>query len=984
MTSSEKREKELNLSPNSRDLAAPLNDADVDDALNFGMDFDAVTSSNNDSGLAMGDLGHLGLEYAGSMGTRSPSLSGFSVNDEASLTSNTSKRSRADFEEDSSLSDGFEASNKKRASLGNIAPTSAPTSGNLGGVTLERKEFNNDDGQGSGEVRMGEFGLALTPQQIRLDREREGRCPDCGLDTHKMVKGPDQRFVKEPLTIEGEVLNGRCLFCNPLADGESVGGNSKTSGTSGNSDRAAKTNRGSKNTDGSAARTKDSKIFYDGDSTNELNGPFSETSISMKLGPSPPPRPSSRSKSLGSNSSKGVGRMGMMCMDNNAMMQNYSHHQEYQQQQQWQMTGNPANHRPFSPQSDRGTPSLSNFSHQSPSMGMAMAKSYSSNNFIPTIAHSRMALMKQRQLPRKHTAMQHAKMAFERAARGSARMQHGSGTSFNQTDLRGKNSGAGNFKSDTNHLSTDGRMRNNISSGSSISGGDSNSVSNTNQDGDDASRCSQRSDGIGMLGKAMAMGMGMNCAENSPKRNQSRIMLSPQSRSPKYALGPPDPPSSGGVKNLHTIQQQQSSSENDMSARKQLKNDRMFGVTSQAARFAHSKLASNIYHHHQFPLEKKTEQSLMEKTLMYLESGGGDITDIIASMRRFPFSLPIQSIACEKLYVLCFDRDHAHAVGLVGGIRSIVDAMEHHPTDVALQRGCAGLIKHLSRASPYNLEMLDRMGAVSMLVSSMERYPQNAPLQESCCWALEGMARGSTAETKMRVAKSGAIHAAMKAVEIFPENESLLRAAFHCLRQLGYNPSSYGNSNPNPQQRQQLSQQQHQEQNNSPYNVTSSGTSRSGGMSGVAGNGGMGRGSVMQGSRGMQVSMQGNGGMQGSGMMQGSGGMQGNIMMQGSGGIQGSIMMMHGSGGMQGNNMMQGSGGMHANAMMQDNDSMQGNATMQRNRTLPNSNSMGGMPGNGGMMSSPNNMLGNGGMMMSPNNNNVMSDSNNRRGSHKK
>ena len=48
----------------------------------------------------------------------------------------------------------------------------------------------------------------------------------------------------------------------------------------------------------------------------------------------------------------------------------------------------------------------------------------------------------------------------------------------------------------------------------------------------------------------------------------------------------------------------------------------------------------------------------------------------------------------------------------------------------------------------------------------------------------------------MRVVKAGGIHATMKVVETFPNNESLLRAAFHCLRQLGYNPSSYGGGGP--------------------------------------------------------------------------------------------------------------------------------------------------------------------------------------------
>lgn len=224
-------------------------------------------------------------------------------------------------------------------------------------------------------------------------------------------------------------------------------------------------------------------------------------------------------------------------------------------------------------------------------------------------------------------------------------------------------------------------------------------------------------------------------------------------------------------------------------------NDNMSALTGNvpvAVRLAHSKLQSSIYHHHIFPLSEETEHAHAEKTLVYIESGSGDICDIIVAMRRFPFSSAIQRVCIEKLYAHCFDQEHAHAIGLVGGIRTVIDAMEHHLDDVALQRGCAGVIKHLASASAYNLDMLDRMGAISTIISTMERHPNSAPLLEACCWALEAMSRSNShPEIKMRVAKGGGIHAAMKAVETFPNNESLLRAAFHCLRQLGYNPSSY-------------------------------------------------------------------------------------------------------------------------------------------------------------------------------------------------
>ena len=166
------------------------------------------------------------------------------------------------------------------------------------------------------------------------------------------------------------------------------------------------------------------------------------------------------------------------------------------------------------------------------------------------------------------------------------------------------------------------------------------------------------------------------------------------------------------------------------------------------------------------------EKAHIEKTLVYLESGSGDVCDIVCAMRRFPFSLSIQRVACNKLYAHCTVQENAHAVGLVGGIRTIIDAMEHHPDDPALQLGCSGVIKHLAMASSYNLDMLDRMGAVAIITSTMERHSMNAPLLESCCWALESMARSPSSELKLSVAQGGGIQAAMRAVEMFPSNVS--------------------------------------------------------------------------------------------------------------------------------------------------------------------------------------------------------------------
>lgn len=52
---------------------------------------------------------------------------------------------------------------------------------------------------------------------LRRDREREGRCADCGAQTHEIRYDPETGLDRKiPLNIEGEVHRGRCLLCNPL------------------------------------------------------------------------------------------------------------------------------------------------------------------------------------------------------------------------------------------------------------------------------------------------------------------------------------------------------------------------------------------------------------------------------------------------------------------------------------------------------------------------------------------------------------------------------------------------------------------------------------------------------------------------------------------------------------------------------------------------------------------------------------------------
>jgi hypothetical protein len=52
---------------------------------------------------------------------------------------------------------------------------------------------------------------------IKQSRECEGRCADCGMQTHEFHADPlTGSQVKVPLTIAREVHRGRCLFCYPV------------------------------------------------------------------------------------------------------------------------------------------------------------------------------------------------------------------------------------------------------------------------------------------------------------------------------------------------------------------------------------------------------------------------------------------------------------------------------------------------------------------------------------------------------------------------------------------------------------------------------------------------------------------------------------------------------------------------------------------------------------------------------------------------
>mmetsp|Transcript_10417 Transcript_10417/g.22649 ORF Transcript_10417/g.22649 Transcript_10417/m.22649 type:complete len:967 (+) Transcript_10417:201-3101(+) len=801
-----------NVSPGSQ-LGLVITNEEVDDALNFALDFDEMAETMGDA------LPNINLDEMGSLGTRSPSPSlslAASGSTSGSVMSKGSKRSRADFDSESDCNSDRQDPTKRM-----VFQTGLPMSRTGSGLNIDPQQQQYQEGNAASKD-------SSPSKAIRRDREREGRCPECGLDTHRIIMN-DKGFELQPLSIKGEVLNGRCLLCNPLKEGETTDNNYA------DIKQPASKKGGRDNYNGEPFSSKNK---------GRRNNSFDNKDPEISFTPSDPIDPPSQ----GDNDQS----------DSNQINVSSPTHQQQRQNMVRMVKYSPS-------QADKQHLPLP-ISGRDPSS--RRSSSGSNNNKFSTSApnqyHSKMALTMQSKLRRKHSPRQHAMLAFGNTNNQRKRdnKNKNSGRQQNQNLSRRSSTGSGivnqqmimmgNSNKSGPAGSSGQKERQQSSSNASLSSVSCSEIESTTQHlpnnskhnndnvDDNYSKGSHFSQHnmMGGLGTAMAMGMGMHCAETVSlvDQQQQQQHRSRSSDPPSHPLTPhknnrrtPTPsrrtPQSVPANMSNHLSNRMSQTpqtvlpivSNTMSNRmgggsssnQQLQSTQsnithsndsmsMTGNVPPAVRLAHSKLPSSIYHHHLYPMNDDMEHAYIEKALAYLENGSGDISDIIVAMRRFPFSLAIQRVSAEKLYAHCFDTEHAHAIGLVGGIRTIIDAMEHHPEDIALQRVCAGIIKHLASASKYNVEMLDKMGAVGIVVGAMERHPNVAPLLESCCWALESMSRCHSQEFKMRVAKGGGIHAAMKAVEVFPNNESLLRAAFHCLRQLGYNPSSYNNQGGGP------------------------------------------------------------------------------------------------------------------------------------------------------------------------------------------
>jgi len=168
-----------------------------------------------------------------------------------------------------------------------------------------------------------------------------------------------------------------------------------------------------------------------------------------------------------------------------------------------------------------------------------------------------------------------------------------------------------------------------------------------------------------------------------------------------------------------------------------------------------------------------------------LGNGNLDIENCLQALNQFPAHGPLQELGCTLLYAQT-NNNTATNGSWRQAVPTILESMRNHPCRPNLQRASCETLRKLCN-SPFHRQLLIQKGGVPLIVKMMSQNIDDPDMQRGGCAALASIAEGGM-EYKISVAESGGILAVMKAVEIHPDNNLLLRAAYQALRMLGYNP----------------------------------------------------------------------------------------------------------------------------------------------------------------------------------------------------
>jgi len=178
----------------------------------------------------------------------------------------------------------------------------------------------------------------------------------------------------------------------------------------------------------------------------------------------------------------------------------------------------------------------------------------------------------------------------------------------------------------------------------------------------------------------------------------------------------------------------------------------------------------------------QAEEAAVQR-LTHLNADSADICDIIATMRLYPANVEIQEQGCHNLLSQSHDEEKSSAIGRVGGIPTIINAMRTHGKSRGLQwMGCEAL-KNLALI-PYNKRIISDRGGMSAIVNAMELHKDSVGVQLCGCATLACIGTDS----KDRFDPSSVLGALRVAIEMYPEEEKVLRGIYKTLKALDFKP----------------------------------------------------------------------------------------------------------------------------------------------------------------------------------------------------
>ena len=170
-----------------------------------------------------------------------------------------------------------------------------------------------------------------------------------------------------------------------------------------------------------------------------------------------------------------------------------------------------------------------------------------------------------------------------------------------------------------------------------------------------------------------------------------------------------------------------------------------------------------------------------------------DIIDRLYIMRQYPLSEAVQEWGCEGLWVHSWDDETSSAIGRIGGVTRILDAMSRFPHNEHLQHCACEALQNLA-VNSFNRNTIVDCGGAALIVQAMMRHFDSVDIQQCGCIALTSLA--ASPELREDIVRAGGAHAIIHAARKYGDGDSIRcgafqAVAFQALHALSVDPCRY-------------------------------------------------------------------------------------------------------------------------------------------------------------------------------------------------